>query len=108
MRVQCAMEVEGFAYPPWQPLTVDQYRANLAVGGSLVSDIGRDDPMLRMSGVTFGGLVAYGCQSPTRGRTEPTTGITFLSPDKLAAFVEVCLETGMQAQFRAHRLPGSR
>ncbi|MGY9074330.1 MAG: amidohydrolase [Acidimicrobiales bacterium] len=105
VRVQCAMEVEGFAYPPWQPLTVEEYRANLELGASLAADVGRTDDMLRMSGVTFGqGGPCWpgGIRMPdpyTGPYGEPTTGMTFLSPEKLSAFVEACLETGMQANF---------
>jgi len=105
LRVQCAMEVEGFAYPPWQPLTVDEYRANLAAGAALAEEIGRDDDMFRMSGVTFGqgGPCWPGgirMPEPYQGPFgEPTTGMTFLSPEKLTAFVETCLEADLQANF---------
>ena len=105
LRVQCAMEVEGFAYPPWQPLTLDEYRANLELGASLITEIGGTDDMLRMSGVTFGqgGPCWPGgirMPDPYMGPYgEPTTGVTFLSPEKLSAFVETCIETGMQANF---------
>lgn len=104
-RVQCAMEGEGFAYPPWQPLTTAEYRANLEVGATLCSEIGRDDDMLRVTGVTFG--QAGPCwpggirmPEPYQGPFgRPTTGMTFLSAEKLSTFVDVCLETGMQANF---------
>ncbi len=105
LRVQCAMEVEGFAYPPWQPLTLGQYEANLSLGAALAADIGRTDDMLRMSGVTFGqgGPCWPGgirMPDPYMGPYgEPTTGITFLSPEKLSAFVSTCLRGDLQANF---------
>jgi predicted amidohydrolase YtcJ len=102
MRMLCAVEGEGFAYPPWQPLTLDQYRANLALGGSLVD---LDDDLLRVSGVTWGqagpcwpgGSRMYEPYQGPFGR--PTRGMTFLSDDKLAAFVEFCLGEQVQANF---------
>ena len=105
VRVQCAMEGEGFAYPPWQPLDIDQYRANLELGASLVADVGRGDDLLRVSGVSFG--QAGPCwpggirmHEPYQGPFgQPTTGMTFLSQEKLTAFVEICLDRGMQANF---------
>ncbi|MDH4148418.1 MAG: amidohydrolase family protein, partial [Acidimicrobiia bacterium] len=102
MRMLCAVEGEGFAYPPWQPLTLDQYRANLELGGGLV-DLG--DDVLRVSGVTWGqagpcwpgGIRMY---DPYRGPFgEATRGMTFLSDDKLEAFVAFCLDSGVQANF---------
>jgi predicted amidohydrolase YtcJ len=105
VRVQCAMEGEGFAYPPWQPLTLAAYRANLDLGASLCRSTGRGGDLLRVSGVTFG--QAGPCwpggirmHEPYLGPFgAPTTGMTFLSPEKLAAFVDACLDTGMQANF---------
>ena len=105
VRVLCAMEGEGFAYPPWQPLTLNEYQANLDLGASLASGIGVDDDLFRMSGVTFGqagpcwpgGIRMPEPYEGPYGR--PTTGITFLSKDKLSAFVDTCLRTGMQANF---------
>jgi len=102
MRMLCAMEGEGFAYPPWQPLTLDQYRANLSLGCSLV-DV--DDDLLRVSGVTWG--QAGPCwpggirmHDPYRGPFgEPTRGMTFLSGVKLNAFVDFCLGERLQANF---------
>ena len=102
VRVQCAMEGEGFAYPPWQPLTLTQYRANLALGASLVR---LDDPLLRVTGVSFGQAGPCwpgGIRMPepyTGPFGQPTTGVTFLSADKLAAFTDVCLEAGIQANY---------
>ena len=46
MRMLCAVEGEGFAYPPWQPLTLAQYQANLELGGSLVD---LDDDLLEFA-----------------------------------------------------------
>jgi predicted amidohydrolase YtcJ len=102
MRILCATEGEGFAYAPWQPLTLDQYQANLAVGASLVN---LSDDLLRVSGVTWGqagpcwpgGIRMY---DPYQGPFgTPTRGVTFLSDDKLAAFVEFCLGERIQANF---------
>ena len=105
LRVQCSMEVEGFAYPPWQPLTLDEYRANLEAAGRLAAEVGRDGDMVRMSGITFGqggpcwpgGIRMYDPYDGPYGRE--TTGITFLSEDKLTAFVETCIATDLQANF---------
>ena len=105
VRVQCALEVEGFAYPPWQPLSLEEYRDNLAVGAALSAEIGRTGDMLRFTGITFGqggpcwpgGIRMPDPYEGPYGR--PTTGITFLSEDKLRAFVEMCLETDLQANF---------
>lgn len=105
VRVQTALEVEGFAYPPWQPLTLGEYQANLDAGAGLAAEVGTTDDMLRFSGVTFGqggpcwpgGIRMPEPYQGPYGR--PTTGMTFLSPEKLSAFVSTCLETGMQANF---------
>ncbi|MDG2113644.1 MAG: amidohydrolase family protein, partial [Actinomycetota bacterium] len=105
LRVQCSMEVEGFAYPPWQPLTIEEYQANLAMAGELASAIGHTGDMLRMTGVTFGqggpcwpgGIRMYEPYEGPYGRR--TTGITFLSPEKLSAFIDACLDTDLQANF---------
>lgn len=102
MRMLCAVEGEGFAYPPWQPLTLAQYQANLELGGSLV---GLDDDLLRVSGLTWG--QAGPCwpggirmHDPYQGPFgEPTRGMTFLSDEKLAAFVAFCLGERVQANF---------
>lgn len=102
MRMLCAVEGEGFAYPPWQPLTVEQYRANLALGGSMLD---LDDDLLRVSGVTWG--QAGPCwpggirmHDPYQGPFgEPTRGMTFLSDEKLEAFVAFCLGERVQANF---------
>ena len=105
VRVQCAMEVEGFAYPPWQPLTLNEYKANLEIAASLKNEIGNEAEMLRMSGVSFGQAGpcwpgAIRMLEPYKGPYgEDTTGMTFLSPEKLSAFVEACLSYGMQANF---------
>ncbi len=102
MRMLCAVEGEGFAYPPWQPLTLGQYRANLELGGSMV---GLDDDLLRVSGVTWG--QAGPCwpggirmHDPYQGPFgQPTRGMTFLSDEKLEAFVAFCLGQQIQANF---------
>ena len=91
LRVVCSMEVEGFAYPPWQPLTIDEYRTNLELAGQLAESIGQRGDMLRMSGITFGqggpcwpgGIRMYDAYQGPYGRE--TTGVTFLSDDKLVA-----------------------
>lgn len=102
MRMLCAVEGEGFAYPPWQPLTLAQYQANLELGGSMV---GLDDDLLRVSGVTWG--QAGPCwpggirmHDPYQGPFgQPTRGMTFLSDEKLEAFIAFCLGERVQANF---------
>ena len=101
-RVMAAMEVEGFAYPPWQRLTIDEYQANLETGGSMVDST---DDLLRVTGVTFGqagpcwpgGIRMHEHYRGPFG--ERTRGMTFLSPEKLRAFVDFCLGTRVQANF---------
>ena len=74
VRVQCAMEGEGFAYPPWQPLTLDGYRANLAVGAELCASTGRTATSCgsrasRSARPGRAGRGASACTSPTSVRS---------------------------------------
>ena len=80
-------------------------RSQPGIGASLAADIGRSDDLLRMTGVTFG--QGGPCWPGGIRMPEPylgpygqrTTGMTFLSAEKLSAFVSGCLHNDLQANF---------
>lgn len=102
VRVMAAMESESYAYPPFRPLSMEAFAANLAQGLSLIE---LDDPLLRVTGVSFspGGPLGPGTirmHEPYQGPFgEPTRGITFLSREKQDYFIAFCARQDVRANF---------
>ncbi len=104
VRVAAALEIEPTAFPPFEPLTMQQFRANLDLARSLTS---LDDDLLRIEGAT---LATGGPCWPGFLRMheeyrdpwgEPTRGLTFVSLEKQDAFIRYCADHGMRANYLA-------
>ena len=104
VRVLAALEIEITAFPPFEPLGEDAFRANLELARSLVS---RDDDLLRIDGATLatGGPCWPGflrTHVPYRDpRGQPTRGVTFISSQRQDAFLRYCAEHGLRANLLA-------
>ncbi|MGE0151054.1 MAG: amidohydrolase [Reyranellaceae bacterium] len=104
VRVAAALEIEPTAFPPFEPLTMAQFRANLDLARSLTST--RDD-LLRIEGATLatggpcwpGFLRMHEDYSDPWG--EPTRGLTFVSLEKQDEFIRYCADHGMRANYLA-------
>jgi hypothetical protein len=104
VRVLAALEMEITAFPPFEPLTDADFRANLDLARSMVS---RDDDLLRIDGAT---LATGGPCWPGFLRTHspykdpwgtPTRGVTFISLERQNAFLRYCAEHGLRANLLA-------
>ena len=100
VRVLCAPEAELFGLP-WteEPLGLEEYGERLARANDLVD---RSDDLFRVDGVTAS---RYGpcwpgftlMRDPYEGPYgEPTTGRSFVSPEKIARAIRFCHEQGLR------------
>lgn len=104
VRVAAALEIEPTAFPPFEPLTMEQFRANLDLARSLTS---LDDDLLRIEGATLatggpcwpGFLRMHEDYRDPWG--EPTRGLTFVSLEKQDEFIRYCADHGMRANYLA-------
>jgi predicted amidohydrolase YtcJ len=104
VRVAAALEVEPTAFPPFQPLSMEQFRANLDLARSLTVT---DDDLLRIEGATLatggpcwpGFLRMHEDYRDPWG--EPTRGLTFVSLEKQDEFIRYCADHGMRANYLA-------
>ena len=102
VRVGAALESESYAYPPFEPLPLDIFLAELEAGLPLMEF---EDEMLRVTGASFspGGPMGPG----TIRMHEPyqdafgrmTRGVTFLSREKQDAFIEFCARHDLRGNF---------
>lgn len=102
VRVMTAMDAETYAYPPFRPLSMPAFMANMQKGLALMQT---QDPMFRMTGMSFSPGAPMGpgtirmydpYQAPFGGTTQ---GPTFLSLEKQQAFVEFCAAHNLRANF---------
>lgn len=102
VRVMAATEAETYAYPPLRPLSIDAFLDNLRRAAGLIR---HDDDMLRVTGASFSPAAPLGpgtirMHEPYRGPFgEWTRGLTVLTPEKQAAFIEFCAEENLRANF---------
>ena len=104
VRVAAALEIEPTAFPPFEPLPMEQFRANLDLARSLTST---DDDVLRIEGATLatGGPCWPGFLRLHEDYLDPwgekTRGLTFVSIDKQDEFIRYCADHGMRANYLA-------
>ncbi len=104
VRVMAAMETEMFAFAPFQPLSIEDYRKQLELARSLIRT---GDDWFNVTGATIseGGPCWSGYMrtfEPSRdpyGR--PNAAFRFASREKEVALAEYCLQHGMRANFLA-------
>lgn len=104
VRVLAALEIEVSAFPPFDPLPMDRFMAQLEAARSLIAT---DDDLLRVDGATLGTggpcwpgfLRMHAPYADPWG--QPTRGMTFVSLDKQDAFIRYCAETGLRANLVA-------
>jgi predicted amidohydrolase YtcJ len=104
VRVAAALEIEPTAFPPFQPLSMEQFRANLDLARSLTVT---DDDFLRIEGATLGaggpcwpGFIRM--HEPYRDPWgEKTRGMDFISLDKQDEFIRYCADHGLRANYLA-------
>lgn len=102
VRVMTAMDGETYAYPPFRPLSIAAFRANLDAGLALMQT---RDPMFKMTGMSFSPAAPMGpgtirMYDPYMGPFgETTRGPNFLSFEKLEAFIEFCATHDLRANF---------
>lgn len=102
LRVLTALESESYGLPWTRPLSMDEFRENLAHGGAMRSV---SDEMLRHDGVTLsrGGPCWPGflrMHAPYRGPYgEPTRGVTFVEEEKEKVAIEHCAAHGVRLNF---------
>ena len=102
MRIMSALDAETYAYPPFRPASMDQFRKNLELSLEFLDS---EDPFFRMTGVSFSQGAPMGTgmirmHDPYEGPTgTQTRGVTFLSYEKLEAFVEFCAQNDIRANF---------
>jgi predicted amidohydrolase YtcJ len=100
LRVLCSPEAEPFGIP-WagEPLNMPQYLQRLARARDLVD---RGDDLFRVDGVT---VSRYGPCGPgftlmrqpyTGPYGQPTTGRSFISPEKIEQAIAYCRQTGLR------------
>lgn len=100
LRVLCCPEAEPFGVP-WveRPLTMDGYLGQLARARDLVD---RTDDLFRVDGVTVSRYGPCGpgftlMREPYRGPYgEPTTGRSFVSPEKIKQAMAFCRDNGLR------------
>lgn len=100
VRVLTALEIEVSAFPPFDPLPMDRFEAQLDTARSLTST---DDELLRIEGATLatggpcwpGFLRMHEAYADPWG--QPTRGMTFVSLDKQDAFIRYCADNGLRA-----------
>ncbi|MEO8559729.1 MAG: amidohydrolase family protein [Rhodospirillales bacterium] len=104
VRVLAALEIEPTAFPPFEPLTMAQFEANLDLARSLTS---MDDDLLRIEGATLatGGPCWPGFMRMHEPYLDPygqpTRGMTFVSLEKQDVFIRYCADHGMRANYLA-------
>ena len=104
VRVLAALEIEVTAFPPFDPLPMAQFMANLEAARGLTST---GDDLLRIDGATLanggpcwpGFLRMHEAYADPWG--EPTRGIDFVSQEKQDAFIRFCADNGMRANWLA-------
>jgi hypothetical protein len=99
VRVLCALEAEPYGLPWDVPLTDEEFAERLAVARDFVT---LDDDLLRIDGLTLsrGGPCWPGfilMREPYLGPDgEPTTGRSFVSPERAAGAMRFCHEHGVR------------
>ncbi len=104
VRVLAALEIESSAFPPFDPLPMDRFEAQLEAAKALASG---DDDLLRIEGATLttggpcwpGFLRMHEPYADPWG--EPTRGMTFVPLEKQDAFIRYCADNGLRANIVA-------
>lgn len=99
LRVLCSPEAEPFGIPWAEPLDLSEYVQRLARARDLVD---RSDDLFRVDGVTVSRYGPCGpgftlMREPYQGPNgEPTTGRSFVDPEKIRQAMSFCLEAGLR------------
>ena len=104
VRVMAAMETEMFAFAPFQPLSLDDYRRQLDLARSLIRT---GDDWFNVTGATIseGGPCWSGYMRTFEPSLDPygrpNRAFRFASREKEIEFAEYCLQHGIRANFLA-------
>jgi predicted amidohydrolase YtcJ len=94
VRVMAAMEIEPYAFSPFQPKTMEEFERSLSLAKELNTD--DDDELFRVKGATLseGGPCWSGHLRMREPYRDPfgnsTKGTRFLTPEKLKRFISYC------------------